>query len=279
LRLSQRLDGTLAAGEIGVSKRVSRHRKDDVTDAIRHHWDARAVTFDSELGHGLHNAEQRQAWLELLARLAGPGPQRVLDVGCGTGFLALMFAELGHTVTGIDLAPRMLEVAGDKARQDNLSIEFRLENADALTDADGTYDLVVARHVIWTLPDPASGVADWLRVLRPGGRLALIEGKWAYNEALARRHAQPVRRTLSAIVDAALSIISSTTGRKRWKLYQRKYRRIEAQLPFSGGPPAEVLVEFLQSHGMHDVTLEPLMSEALWGEVPPFPRYLALGRR
>jgi len=253
-------------------------RKNQVTDVIRHHWNARAATFDGELGHGVHSEDQRQAWLRLLARIAGPAPQRVLDAGCGTGVLALLFAELGHRVTGVDLAVQMIEAARRKAADANAQIEFRVENVAALTDPAGTYDLVVARHVIWTLPDPARGVAQWLRVLRAGGRLALIEGKWAYNDVVPR-FSHPVRSALASLERTALSFASLLVGRKHWKLYSHEYRQLERQLPFSGGPPMQRLTSFLEQQGVNDVSFEPLMDPVLWEELPRFPRYLVMGCR
>jgi ubiquinone/menaquinone biosynthesis C-methylase UbiE len=98
-------------------------------------------------------------------------------VGCGTGFLTLLLAELGHNVTGVDIAPEMLELARKKAAQAGLDVELRLGDAEVLEDPDGRYDLIVARHVIWTLPNPAQAVREWLRVLKHDGRLALVEGE------------------------------------------------------------------------------------------------------
>jgi ubiquinone/menaquinone biosynthesis C-methylase UbiE len=150
----------------------------EINTAIQHHWKFCAATFDDDPGHGQHASAQREAWIGILGRLAGPTPLSVLDVDYGTGFLALLFAELGHSLTGSDLAPGMLNVARQKAEQLHLNVRLRVENAAALHDLDATYDLVIARHVIWLLPDPALGSQEWLRVLRLGGRLALIEGKW-----------------------------------------------------------------------------------------------------
>src|ERR671930_1040487 len=109
---------------------------DEITRVIRYHWDRRANTFDDEIGHGLVSDEQRRAWLDLLSRLVGRTRARVLDVGCGTGFLALRFAELGHTVTGIDLAPQMIARAHGKAEQEALQVEFRVGDAVDLDLAD-----------------------------------------------------------------------------------------------------------------------------------------------
>jgi len=250
-----------------------RDDRDEITQVIRRHWDRRANTFDDETGHGLVSERQRRAWLDLLSGLVGPAPQEVLDVGCGTGFLALRFAELGHTVTGIDLAPQMIDQARRKAEEANRKIDFRVDDAAALDSADEHFDWVVARHVIWNLPDPQRAVEEWVRVLRPGGRLVLIEGKWAYNEALPPWYRRPASRLVSRGIDGCAAVLS------RSRASYRRYRRIEAQLPFSGGPSAKRLVAFLQENRLHGLVLEPLMDPVLWGEIPGFPRYLVAATR
>jgi SAM-dependent methyltransferase len=249
----------------------------DITGIIRHHWDRRAPTFDDEAGHGLVSDEQRRAWLDLLSRFSGRSRQQVLDVGCGTGFLALRFAELGHTVTGIDLSPQMIDRASRKAEQAGLKLDFRVGDASALDCGDETYDLVAARHVVWNLPDPERGVAEWLRVLRPRGRLILIEGKWADNELAAmegRDGARFTERLKDSIVE-----ISLHSGLVPNRFLRRRYRRVELELPFSGGPSADRLVELLERLSVLNIGVEPLMSPALWGEPPQFPRYLIWGTR
>jgi ubiquinone/menaquinone biosynthesis C-methylase UbiE len=266
-------EAAISRGGGGVGMRTGYDR---ATEIIRDHWDRRARTFDHEIGHGLVTDEQRRAWLELLRRLAGRAPRRVLDVGCGTGVLALRMAELGHTVTGIDLSPEMIDRARRNAEEEGLRVDFRVGDAAALDWADETYDLVVARHLIWLLPDPERGVAEWLRVLRPEGRLALIEGKWAENGASKLANAPLASRVLERMLDAAAAL-AAVAGRKGGGY--RKYRRVELQLPFSGGLPADRLVDFLEANSVHDVVVEPLMDPALWGERPKYPRYLAMGTR
>jgi ubiquinone/menaquinone biosynthesis C-methylase UbiE len=254
------------------------HRRDEVMDLIRRHWDAKAGTFDDEMGHGVHSMEQRAAWLELLAKIAGPTSLRVLDAGCGTGILSVLLAELGHRVTGVDLAEQMLAVARRKAAETGRNVELRLGNVAQLGDPDCTYDLVIARHVLWALPDPSCGTKEWLRVLKPGGRLALIEGKWGRDDS-NEPQSEIFRSLLWSATDAVLAVASYMRGGKRSRFYMRKYRRVEKALPFSGGPTADQLVRFLKAHGVAAVTIEPLMNTTLWGEVPQFPRYLAMGRR
>jgi ubiquinone/menaquinone biosynthesis C-methylase UbiE len=256
----------------------------EINTAIQHHWDNRAAKFDDDPCHGLHSSAQRDAWLEILDRLAGPTPISVLDVGCGTGTLTLLFAELGHSVTGIDLAPAMLNRARQKAEQLHLNVRLRLENAAAIHDPDATYDLVIARHVIWVLPDPTLGVQEWLRVLRPGGRLALIEGKWAPEKDRSATK-DLVKNGLVGVLSAGAAVTrfffreTKLARLLAGKLNDWKYRQLHGQLPFWGGPSAEKLVAFLQAEGLKDLTVEPLMSPVLWGDDPQYSRYLVVGRR
>src|SRR5215211_4287920 len=92
-----------------------------VQETILRHWTDRAATFDDDPDHGLHSEAQRQAWLALLQRWAGPELLDALDVGCGTGFLALQRAGLGHRAVGIDGAEAMLTLARAKASQAGLA--------------------------------------------------------------------------------------------------------------------------------------------------------------
>jgi ubiquinone/menaquinone biosynthesis C-methylase UbiE len=249
-----------------------------VTGIIRDHWDRRARTFDDEAGHGLLSEDQRRAWLDLLSLFSGKPPQRVLDVGCGTGFLALRFAELGHTVTGTDLSPEMIDRACRKAEQAGLELDFRVGNASALDGPDEMYDIVAARHVLWNLPDPERGVAEWLRVLRPGGRLILIEGKWAHDDESTTTKARHRAPFTEGVKDAIVEIsLHSGIGAKRF--LRRRYRRVERELPFSGGPSVHHVVKLLERLSVSNIGVEPLMNPALWGEPPPFPRYLISGSR
>jgi hypothetical protein len=63
------------------------------------------------------------------------------------------------------------------------------------------------------------------------------------------------------------------------KLNDWKYHHLQSQLPFSGGPSAEKLVAFLETQGLKELTVEPLMDPVLWGNGPQYPRYLVVGRR
>ncbi|MEU3851261.1 class I SAM-dependent methyltransferase [Streptomyces sp. NPDC029554] len=139
-------------------------------------WDAQAAVFDEQPDHGLRDPEVRRAWAE---RLRGWLPGRagdVLDLGCGTGSLSLLAAEQGHRVTGVDLSPAMVRLAREKlAGRDAV---FLVGDAAAPPVGEQRFDAVLVRHVLWTLPDPARVLRRWYGLLRPGGRLVLVEGVW-----------------------------------------------------------------------------------------------------
>jgi ubiquinone/menaquinone biosynthesis C-methylase UbiE len=214
----------------------------EVKAVVRQHWSDRAPTYDQSASHNPQTETQHRAWLALLRQLVGAQPLAVLDVGCGTGTLSLLLAELGHRVTGIDLSAEMLARAQEKAQARRLSVAFHLGDAEALDLPDASFDVVVERHLIWTLPDPVAAVQEWCRVLRPGGRLILIEGHWE------SQHPQPA------------------------------YEKIQHWLPFYGGKPQEQLEQFLTVNGLCEVRTEPLMAAALWGEEPLRPRYAIVAR-
>jgi SAM-dependent methyltransferase len=139
-------------------------------------WDAEAAGFDEEPDHGLLDPAVRQAWANLLAKYI-PARSAVLDAGCGTGSLAVLLAEQGHSADGVDLSPRMIEAARIKAAAHNVDVPFVLGDA-AAPPVTGPFDVVLARHVVWALPDPAEALNRWVSLLAEHGRLVLIEGLW-----------------------------------------------------------------------------------------------------
>lgn len=150
---------------------------------INTYWDHRSETYDQSAGHGLRDDAERQAWLDELTALLPAPPAEVLDVGTGTGFLALLAAALGHRATGVDLSEGMLALARKKA--ESLTNPPTFAPGDAVEPPFGpaSFDAIVSRHVVWTLRDPAAAFANWHRLLRPGGHLVAIDGLWFQDPA------------------------------------------------------------------------------------------------
>jgi ubiquinone/menaquinone biosynthesis C-methylase UbiE len=101
-----------------------------------------------------------------------PG-MKVLDVACGTGNLSLPAARLGATVTGVDIAPNLLEQARAKAAAEGLDIKFDEGDAEALPYEDASFDAVVTMYGAMFAPRPDLVAAELKRVCKPGGFIAM----------------------------------------------------------------------------------------------------------
>ena len=146
-------------------------------------WDAQAARFDDEPDHGLHDPLVRDAWRSLLRSVLPPSPGRIADLGCGTGTLSLLLVEDGYAVDGVDLSPAMVRRASTKVGTFP-GTSFVVGDAADPPLAEGAYDVVLCRHVLWTLPDPAAALARWVRLLAPLGRVVLVEGSWSTGAGL-----------------------------------------------------------------------------------------------
>ncbi|MFF9781284.1 methyltransferase domain-containing protein [Streptomyces nigrescens] len=140
------------------------------------YWEAAAASFDDEPDHGLRDPAVRAAWAARLRTWLPSGPAAVLDLGCGTGSLSLLAAEQGHHVTGIDRSPGMIARARTKLA--GREAAFLVGEAAEPPVGERRFDVVLVRHVLWALPDPAAALRRWAGLLTPGGRLVLVEGRW-----------------------------------------------------------------------------------------------------
>jgi len=142
--------------------------------------------------------EQRREVVRLLAPAAG---ERVLDIGSGPGLLAgELAAAVGPTgrVCGVDVSADMLALAQARAlRTGSAPVEYLTAGAQRLPYPDDTFDLAVSTQVMEYVPDVAAALAEAYRVLRPGGRLLLLDTDWD-SIVWHARDAGRMRRVLAA---------------------------------------------------------------------------------
>ena len=148
------------------------------------YWTGRAASY-SEVNQLELATQQRQKWSDCLhAEItrqfldSASKSLRVLEVGTGPGFFAILLRELGYDVTAIDLTPAMLEEAKKNAGELAGKIRWMEMNAEALDFADASFDVVVSRNLTWNLPHPDKAYAEWTRVLKSGGLLLNFDANW-----------------------------------------------------------------------------------------------------
>jgi SAM-dependent methyltransferase len=214
----------------------------EVRERLRSYWDADAETYDHAASHAASDPVEAAAWrASLLESLPAPGAS-VLDVGAGTGAMALLAAELGYRVTALDLSSGMLAKARAKAEERDLDVEFVVGSSDS--PPPGPFDAVMERHVMWTTPDPVGTLSAW-RGVAPGGRLVLFEGVWGsttISDRLRSAGAEVVRRMLGIAPD-----------------HHADYdEEVLAELPLARMPSPEPLFAAVQSAGWRNLRFRRL---------------------
>jgi ubiquinone/menaquinone biosynthesis C-methylase UbiE len=236
---------------------------DPVKQQVAAHWDRRAAHFDEDFGHSIRNAAERAAWDRILDLIlpAADGLE-ALDIGCGTGFLSLELAFRGHRVTGVDFAPSMIAQARKKAAERQAVIRYEEADAEQLPFSAASFDIAVSRHLLWTLPHPEQAMDEWIRVLRPSGRLIIVDSQ------------------------ADVSALPEPLDHAR---KSSEYAAIADRLPFPGGWPREEIERLFAAHHLVNIASDPFLDlvaaeeqrmqeeglerrirrrYAVWGDVP-----------
>jgi SAM-dependent methyltransferase len=234
----------------------------DTLERIERWWDEDAASYDGVPGHGAATPAERAAWAAALSRHLPVGGS-VLDVGAGTGFLALAAARLGCRVTALDLSGRMLDRLRAAAASQGLEVATHQGPADQ--PPDGPFDAVMSRHLLWTLPEPERALAAW-RAAAPTGRLVLLESMWGRAD-----RAEVVRQRLRHGVDRLRRV-------SRGHHHDEYDPVVLAQLPYGNGIGPGALVELVEAGGWGPARLERLR-DVEWARLlarPPLERLLGV---
>ena len=222
----------------------------EIIATIRASWDAEAASYDREPGHGLTTERERWAWRRVLGEalqpLAGSGQVHVLDVGTGTGSMAVLLGNMGYKVSAIDISPAMLQQARAKSNEVGVPVTFLEGLADELPLPDASVDAVFSRHLFWTLPDPTRAVREWARVVRPGGMVLIADGWWQ-EPGLAMQGRRAIGKFLRALFE-----------HEREK--HGGYGQIGARLPVSGGVSPYSIRYYLDSANLKRIRVRDLAS-------------------
>lgn len=172
-----------------------------ILSQIEHYWTGRAEGYSQVNQHELSTGQDR-VWLREISRYLPEGKAlKILDVGTGPGFFAILLARQGYDVTAVDYTEAMLEEARKNAGALAEKIHFCRMDAQHLTFPDHTFDVVISRNLTWNLEEPERAYAEWMRVLKEGGRLLNFDANWYHHlfDEEKRREYEKDRRAVEAL--------------------------------------------------------------------------------
>ncbi|WP_299998594.1 class I SAM-dependent methyltransferase [uncultured Cedecea sp.] len=151
---------------------------DQLLHSVTNYWTDRAPSY-SEANQEELASIKRAIWQNLLlSHVPDKQSLRVLDIGTGPGFFAIIMAQAGHKVTAVDATVGMLEQAESNARHYNVDIDFVESDVHSLPFDEHSFDVIVTRNVTWNLKKPHDAYQEWYRVLKTGGRLINFDANW-----------------------------------------------------------------------------------------------------
>lgn len=154
--------------------------RDEYEASMNQYWDVRSESY-SEMNRKQLSGDRRDAWEQMIfSHVEEERPLKVLDIGTGPGFFAILAALRGHQVTAVDMNAEMLEQAQRNAQAAGADIRF-VQVGHTMPFEENSFDLILSRDVTWTLTAPEEQLQDWGRLLKPGGRMLYFDAEWYYH--------------------------------------------------------------------------------------------------
>lgn len=206
-------------------------------EKIENKWTEDSGDYDDMIQKQLSNKRTVSYWTKELKRLLGPEPLRILEVGCGPGFMSIIAARLGHDVKAIDGSSGMVEKARRNMRQYHQQVEICEEDGVTLPlEQEQSYDVILSRDAVWTLYDPEKAFRRWKAVLKPGGRIIYFDGDY-----------RTVEPTLKNKIHMKIAdFLIYVTERKTYGSDVKENSGIYEKLPFTSQKRAEADFQILK---------------------------------
>lgn len=166
-------------------------------DRIAAYWDTRAEGYSEGILGEIEDGSAERFREYFRQALPEGECLDVLDMGCGPGLFTLLLNEMGHRVVSADYSPQMLARTRENCAAAGYVANAVRADAQNLPFADGSFDFVCSRNLVWNLEKPERAYAEWMRVLKPHGRLFVCDGNhylYYYNEDYRRAREMRIAR-------------------------------------------------------------------------------------
>lgn len=233
-------------------------------EEIHAYWTQRAEGYSEYNQQEMADA-RRSMWKNKLLSLLeenfpGKNPEelKVLDVGTGPGFFALLLAEAGYQVTAVDVTEEMLKEAKKNTGVFAEKITWKLSDAQKLELGDCEFDAVFSRNVTWNLENPGQAYEEWVRVLKPGGLLCNFDADW-YGHLYDEEKRSGYEKDRQRVEEKNLEDYYTGTDIERMEAIAR-------QVPLSRQKRPQWDVEALKNAGLTEVSCDTEVWKQVWTE-------------
>ena len=233
-------------------------------EEIHAYWTQRAEGYSEYNQQEMADA-RRSMWKNKLLSLLeenfpGKNPEelKVLDVGTGPGFFALLLAEAGYQVTAADVTEEMLKEAKKNTGVFAEKITWKLSDAQKLELGDCEFDAVFSRNVTWNLENPGQAYEEWVRVLKSGGLLCNFDADW-YGHLYDEEKRSGYEKDRQRVEEKNLEDYYTGTDIERMEAIAR-------QVPLSRQKRPQWDVEALKNAGLTEVSCDTEVWKQVWTE-------------
>lgn len=233
-------------------------------EEIHAYWTQRAEGYSEYNQQELADA-RRNMWKNKLLSLLeenfpGKKPEelKILDVGTGPGFFALLLAEAGYQVTAADVTEEMLKEAKKNTGVFAEKIIWKISDAQDLELEDCEFDAVFSRNVTWNLENPGQAYEEWIRVLKPGGLLCNFDADW-YGHLYDEEKRSGYEKDRQRVEEKNLEDYYTGTDTERMESIAR-------QVPLSRQKRPQWDVETLKNAGLTDISCDTEVWKQVWTE-------------
>lgn len=233
----------------------------ELMDKIEAYWTDRAQGY-SQVNQEELATSQKEKWREnLLKHFPGKRPEeiKVLDIGTGPGFFAILLAEAGFQVTAVDYTEEMLREAKKNAGNLADRIQWLRMDAQALEFQDETFDAAVTRNLTWNLQQPEKAYREWIRVLKKGGTLLNYDANW-YQHLFDEKKREEYEADRKRVEELQMEDHYTCTDIDAMEAIARK-------VPLSRRERPRWDLEVLRDLGCSDVQTQHNVWEEVWSDV------------